>query len=263
MNGDEAITNGWAVVTGANRGLGLEFTRQLLESGNCVAACCLNLEVADDLRRLGEDAGDRLVVVPLDVSDSASIESGAETLRTLTSGIALLIHNAGIFATGEEGLAGFTREEMLRVFDVNLFGPLTLTRDLLPVLRSGGKVFVLTSRTGALRPPAQGKPGSQFSYPSSKAAVHRMVPVLADDLRPKGIIVGGIDPGWVRTGMTSGAQPAGRFQLEPGESVRGMLKVIDSVTLDASGRLWRWNGEHSRWYAPEETADERQEVSDS
>lgn len=256
------LSDGWAVVTGANRGLGLEFTRQLLDTGHRVAACCRSPEQAEELRSLGDPADGRFAVIRLDLGDPHKLPDAAGPLRELPGGIALLIHNAGIFATGEEGIARFRIDEMLRVFQVNLFGPLALTRELLPTLRSGGKVFILTSRTGALRPPADdGKPGSQFSYPCSKAGVHRMVPVLADDLRPRGIAVGGIDPGWVRTGMTSAAPPAGRYQLEPETSVAGMLKVIASVTLANTGRLWRWNGEPSNWYAPPETADERQEVS--
>lgn len=253
--------SGWVVVTGANRGLGLEFVRQLLEDGESAAACCRSPEKADGLHRLKQTFEERLAVLPLDLGDEASLHAGAEALCRLPGGIGLLIHNAGIFATAEEGVEKFRTEEMCRVFQVNLFGPLALTRDLLPVLRDSGKVFILTSRTGALRPPANaGPPGKQFSYACSKAAVHRMVPVLADDLRPRGITVGGIDPGWVRTGMTSGTQPEGRFQLEPDTSVRGMLKVIRSTDLEQTGRLWRWNGERSRWYAPEETPDERQET---
>lgn len=252
----------WFVVTGANRGLGLEFTHQLLQSGQAVAACCRLPDEAKDLHNLQQIYGDRIRLVELDVSLDKSLHGGADTLTQLPGGIHLLIHNAGIFATGEAGLENFRATEMQRVFQVNLFGPLELTRRLVPSLESTqGKVFILTSRTGALRPPGpHDRPGSQFSYPCSKAAVHRMVPILGQDLASRGIIVGGIDPGWVRTGMTAGAPPVGRYQLEPQESVRGMLNVIKQVTLESTGRLWRWNGEPSNWYAPEETPEERQEV---
>ena len=261
MNSEPPIAPGCSVVTGANRGIGLEFTRQLLMRSGSVAACCRKPAEAEALHILKNQYKERLVLLPLDLSSEESIRSCAAEVAELPGGVTLLLHNAGMLARGEAGMESFDPEEMRRVFATNLVGPLTLTRELHPAIGRGGKVFFLTSRTGVLRrltgePPEAG----QFSYPCSKAAVHRSVPVLAGKLFPDGIVVGGIDPGWVRTDMTSGAECGDRFLLEPAESVAGMLTVMDRAGLDTSGALWRWNGDVSRWYAPEETAAERQEV---
>lgn len=263
MNPEQPLESGWAVVTGANRGIGLEFTRQLLQQASSVVACCRKPEEAEALHVLKNQHKDRLVILPLDLSSEESIRGCASRVAGLAGEVALLLHNAGIFAQGESEIASFDPAEMRRVFETNLFGPLTLTRDLHSAIGRGGKVFFLTSRTGVLRC-LPGKPSSagQFSYSSSKAAVHRMVPVLAGKLYDRGVVVGGIDPGWVRTDMTAGAAPSDRFLLEPAESVAGMLTVIGRADLEGSGTLWRWNGEVSRWYAPKETAAERQEVTE-
>ncbi|MCH2154831.1 MAG: SDR family oxidoreductase [Opitutales bacterium] len=263
---DETNPQNWSVVTGANRGIGLEFTRQLLEAGHLTVACCRNPDEAGELKKLQDTHGHALKTVQLDVSDPESLTASAETLNELSGGVGLLIHNAGIVGNGKEGLSNFQSIEMLKVFQVNLFGPLELTRALLPKLEeTSGKVFILTSRTGALRhPDPKDKPGSQFSYPCSKAAVHRLVSLLGTDLVPHGITVGGIDPSWVRTAMTSGGTPPkDRFMLEPSESVKGMLEVMNQVSLEKTGYLWRWSGNLSNWYAPEETAEERQTLPEN
>jgi NAD(P)-dependent dehydrogenase (short-subunit alcohol dehydrogenase family) len=124
-------------------------------------------------------------------------------------------------------------------------------------------VAALTSRTGVLRPPPPPERTGGFAYACTKAALHRAIPILAGELRTQGIIVMGVDPGWVRTDMTSGASTATRYQLEPAESVRGMRRVIHAQTLEKTGCLWRFDGSLSRWYAPKETAEERQEYPQS
>ena len=96
-------SKGWAVVTGANRGLGLEFTRQLLSRGYPAVACCRDTEHAKELHSLKDRYGDSLLLQSLDVSNSASIGACAEPLNQLKGGISILIHNAGIFAEGEAG----------------------------------------------------------------------------------------------------------------------------------------------------------------
>lgn len=262
MNPEPPMAPGWSVVTGANRGIGLEFTRQLLMRSGSVAACCRKPAEAEALHVLKSQYNERLALLSLDLSSEESIRGCAAEVGELSGGVALLLHNAGMFARGETEMESFAPEEMRRVFETNLVGPLTLTRELHSAIARGGKVFFLTSRTGVLRCLA-GEPSAkgQFSYPCSKAAVHRSVPVLAGKLFADGIVVGGIDPGWVRTDMTSGAERGDRFLLEPAESVAGMLTVMDRAGPATSGTLWRWNGEVSRWYAPEETAAERQEVT--
>lgn len=253
-----------ALVTGANRGIGLEFVRQLADAGCKALAACRRPEEAAELDQLAEAHPDRVVPMELDVSSESSIAAIAQALEESGLPLDLLLHNAGTVAQGESGLEGISPEEMRRVLDTNLIGPLLLTRALLPALSRAekAKVFILTSRTGALRPPPPNdKPGSQFSYAVSKAGIHRAIPILAADLKPRGIAVGGIDPGWVETDMTRGAPTTERFRLAPSESVRGMLNTISKANISETGTLWRWNGEVSRWYAPEETAEERQEVT--
>jgi NAD(P)-dependent dehydrogenase (short-subunit alcohol dehydrogenase family) len=224
------------LITGANRGIGLEFARQYAERSWRVWATCRNPEKAEELRVLGGDVR----VCKLDVTDEARMQTLAAEIDSLD----LLIHNAGIFAEGEAGLDSVDAEKMLNVFRVNMLAPVLLTKHLQGKLNSGGCVAALTSGAGVLWDEAR-EPGGQYSYGASKAALARALRALADDLRPRNITVAGLNPGYVRTDMTGGADsPA---PLSPEESVAGMIAVLDRITLEQSGRFFNYDGAEAPW----------------
>jgi len=244
------------LVTGANRGIGREFVNQCLERGMQVFAACRTEEAVADLAEMLHDVPAATPIV-LDVGSPESIAQAVASLQNSTDHLDLLIHNAGRTAGGN--LANLDPLEIEQTFRVNFLAPLLLTRECLPLLRKGARVAALTSRTGALRPGEI--TGGGLAYPTSKAALHRAIPILAGELRDRGILVCGIDPGWVLTDMTSGASDGTRYQLEPEKSVRGMLDTILQLDPSQSGTLLRWNGKRSSWYAPPETDEELQLVT--
>lgn len=156
----------------------------------------------------------------------------------------VVIHNAGIFAQGEAGLDSVDAEKMLNVFRVNTLAPVLLTKHLLPKLNPGGCVAALTSGAGVLWD-EDSEPGGQYSYGASKAALARALRALAADLKPKKIMVAGINPGFVRTDMTGGENsPA---PLSPEESISGMIAVLDDLTLEQTGRFFNYDGTEAPW----------------
>jgi len=245
------------LITGATRGIGFEFTRQCLDRGDLVFAGCRTLEGILALRARLEDHP-RLRPLLLDVESEHLFEPAVRTIAGQVDRLDCLIHNAGI-GGGGAGLAKLQAEQYIRIFRINYLAPLLLTRAALPLLGESSKVAALTSRTGALRPhnPTL-KSGGSFAYGCSKAALHRLIPMLAADLRERGILVCGLDPGWVRTDMTATPDPGNRYQLEPEQSVCGMLDTLDQLTPEQSGQLKRWNGQLCQWYAPPETDEELQ-----
>jgi NAD(P)-dependent dehydrogenase (short-subunit alcohol dehydrogenase family) len=215
------------LITGASRGIGREFARQYAARGWNVVATC---------RRPEEGLG----CLALDVTNESQMERLAAEIDSLD----LLIHNAGVFAEGEEGLQKIDAQKMTEVFRVNVIGPLLLTKHLLPKINSGGCVAALTSGAGVLREEPR-DPGGSYSYGASKAALARALQSLAADLRPQNVAVIGINPGYVRTDMTGGKEsPA---PLSPEESVAGMMSVLDGVTPKKSGHIFSYDGAEAPW----------------
>lgn len=216
-----------ALVTGANRGIGLELCRQLAARGNEVIAVCRQSSKALDELGVRVEAG-------IDVSDDASVAQLAQ--RVGKTRIDLLINNAGILQGGS--LANMDFAGIERQFEVNAIGPLRVTTALLPLLGEGAKVAIITSRMGSI---ADNGSGGYYGYRMSKAAVNAAGVSLAHDLRARGIAVALLHPGMVNTDMTRHGIPAE-------ESVRGLLARIDALTLSSSGRfLHATTGEELPW----------------
>jgi NAD(P)-dependent dehydrogenase (short-subunit alcohol dehydrogenase family) len=247
-------------ITGANRGIGLEFARQYLEQDARVLASCPCTGEAPRLHELAAQYEGRCTVLELDVLDTSAMAALPETVQDLAERLDLLINNAAQVAHGEEGLASLEAERMLHVLRVNLLGPMLVTRALWPLLRRAPRPVVasLVSRTGVLReglPPPLG----QYSYGVSKAALNLALPLMAADLMRDNIIVVGLDPGYVDTDMTRGGSDT-RYKLDASTSVRGMMSVIERLSQCDTGRCFRHDGRACRWYAPAESAEERQEL---
>lgn len=222
-----------SVVTGANRGIGLEFCRQLAARGANVVAACRHSAPALDALGVRIESG-------VDVTDGASLDALRERLAGET--VDLLINNAGIAKRTE--LDGLDMDEVERQFVVNAVGPLRVTAALLPLMQPGGKVAIITSRMGSI---ADNDSGGFYAYRMSKAAVNIAGVSLANDLRPRGIAVALLHPGMVETDMLAGLGASG-MGTEPPVAVRGLLSRIDELTLETSGGFWHGvTGERLRW----------------
>ena len=227
-----------SLVTGANRGLGLEFARQLLARGDHVVATCRHPGKANALNQLvGEHPG-RLHVLPLDVADPRSHAELARELPLVMDGIDLLINNAGVLHSGERfgHVPAANLDDSLRT---NASGPFLLTQALAERLVDGAKVANLSSVLGSV---ASVEGFHTPSYAMSKAAQNMATALLASAMRERGIAVVALHPGWVQTDMGgSGAQ------IAPAESVRGLLKVIDGLRIADTGAFFDYRGKPVPW----------------
>ena len=208
---------GHCVITGANRGIGLELARQLSARGASVIAACRT--PSPELERLGVR-----IESGIDVSDPDSVKELAGRLKDVE--IDLLINNAGVLSA--ESLGSVNYESINAQWAVNALGPLRVTEALLPMLRKGSKVVIITSRMGSI---ADNGSGGYYGYRMSKAAVNAAGMSLARDLSGKGIAVGLFHPGMVATEMT------GRHGLPPEESARSLIARIDDLSLASSGQF--------------------------
>ncbi|MFN9645488.1 MAG: SDR family oxidoreductase [Cyanobacteriota bacterium] len=220
------------LITGSNRGIGLEFCRQLQERGERVIAVCRipspELE-ALAVRGLRIEAG-------VDVTSEAAIADLVERLDGLP--LDGLILNAGLLeATSLEALDA---ESLRRQFEVNAVAPLRLTRALLPQLGPGSKLVLITSRMGSID---DNSSGGSYGYRLSKVALNMAGKSLSIDLRPRGIAVAILHPGLVRTRMVNFNPQA----IPPEAAVRGLLARMDALTLETSGTFWHANGEVLPW----------------
>ncbi|MFT3729239.1 MAG: SDR family oxidoreductase [Terricaulis sp.] len=202
------------VVTGANRGIGLELVTQLKARGDDVIAVCRTSSTELDKLGVRVEQG-------IDVSAAADVAELAKRLAGLK--IDVLINNAGIGVF--DGFANLQFDAALRQFEVNALAPLRLSATLAPQIPAGGKA-IFTSRMGSM---ADNGSGGYYGYRMSKAAVNAAGVSLARDLRDKQIAVTLIHPGMVATDMT------GRNGIPAEESVRGILARIDALQLETSG----------------------------
>jgi NAD(P)-dependent dehydrogenase (short-subunit alcohol dehydrogenase family) len=224
------------VVTGANRGLGLEFTGQLLAAGDEVVATVRQPKKADELEKLVATSDGRGTIVRLDVGDPDSVAAAALQIGERFDALDLLVNNAGIWsAPGQPerasagALADLRPEPVLEVLRINAVGPILVTQALAPLLAAAGpaKVVNLSSGLGSIeRATSRGN----VAYGMSKAALNMLTRHLAAELRRQGTIVVAMSPGWVSTDMGGPGAPLG-----PPESVQGILNVVDALTPAQSG----------------------------
>jgi NAD(P)-dependent dehydrogenase (short-subunit alcohol dehydrogenase family) len=226
------------LVTGANRGLGLEFVRQLLGRGDRVIATCRQPGRATELNQLAGEHPNRLHLLPLELDQSRSRAELAREVPLVFERLDWLINNAGILPPGER--FGELQEETLQAsFRTNAMGPLLLTQALAPLLEDGGLVLNLSSRMGAM---AETQEFRSPSYGMGKAALNMATVQLAHALNERKICVIALTPGWVRTDM-GGANAA----VAPQDSVAGMLAVADASHIQHSGSFRDWQGQAVPW----------------
>lgn len=228
------------LITGANRGIGLEFARQYAADGWNVLACTRHPEKSDALNNLAAEYPGQLQIMQLDVADHEQIE--ALSMKLADAAIDLLINNAGIYSdTDTKGFGHTDYDEWARVFRINTMAPLKMAESFSAQLtRSGLKTLVtLSSIMGSV---SETSSGGIYLYRSSKAAVNMVVKTLAIDLKTNGITAIVFHPGWVQTDM--GGQHAA---ITTGQSVSGMRQVISTLKLSDSGKFLDYTGREIPW----------------
>ncbi len=223
------------LITGANRGLGLEFSRQYAADGWRVFATCRQPERAKELARLG----DTVTVHRLDVDDRRQIEALAAELRG--KAVDVLLNNAGVYGPKPQDLDDSEADTWSRVLRVNTIAPLVIARAFLDhVARSQRRLIVsITSLLGSI---AENTSGGIYMYRSSKAALNAAMKSLACDLRNHGVTVVVLHPGWVRTDMGGREAP-----LKPKDSIAGMRRVIERLGPSDTGRFYDHTGAELPW----------------
>ena len=224
------------VITGANRGLGLEFCKQYLAEGHKVYACCRSPESAGELLKLKQKAGDRLETIPLDVINAAQLTNLKHTLQS--ERVDLLINNAGVY--GERLSFGeVTEQEWMKVLQINTVAPLLVVQELVDLIATDGKILLMTSKMGSIE---DNTSGGSYIYRSSKAALNAVGKSLANDLSGRGISVAICHPGWVQTDMGG---PNGLINTET--SISGLRRVMEQLGLDSSGQFFNYDGSVLPW----------------
>lgn len=219
-----------ALITGANRGIGLELARQLTESGYNVIAACRQSSVELD-------------AMAVQVEENVDVTSG-ESLRALSDRLVgqridLLINNAGYLKASS--LAGIEQEldDWRAQYEINSLAPLRVSSALASHLNDGGKLVIITSRMGSM---GDNSSGGQYAYRMSKAAVNAAGVSLAHELKDRGIAVGLLHPGYVRTGMTGNSG-----HVDADEAAAMLIERIEELSLENTGSFRHANGESLPW----------------
>ncbi len=216
-----------ALIIGANRGIGLEIARIYADRGARVIAACRTASPA--LKALGVD-----IEADVDVTDD---DIGGLPGRLGDTRLDVLVHNAGILRN--ETLGALDLDSIRRQLEVNALGPLKTVAALRGHLAPGARVGLVTSRMGSIE---DNTSGGRYGYRMSKAALNMAGVSLARDLRPAGVAVALLHPGFVQTDMTGGAGDVG-----PAEAARGLVARIDALNLESSGGFWHAKGQRLPW----------------
>jgi len=220
------------LITGANRGLGLEYAEQFAARGYTVIGTARNPAEAGDLRKVADR------VEQLDVADPASVAALAKRLDGVP--IDILINNAGMFDRDDVTLDAVDFGTLEQTFAVNSFGPLRVTQALLPNLRAGKDKLIISmsSQLSSI----ENSNGRWYAYRASKSALNQFNKIWSVELGPEGFICVVLHPGWVRTDM--GGPNA---SYSPEESVTGLVNVIEALTPEDNGRFYDFQGNPIPW----------------
>jgi NAD(P)-dependent dehydrogenase (short-subunit alcohol dehydrogenase family) len=229
------------LITGANRGIGLGLASLVLKRGDHVFAGVRQPGRAESLAAQKDLHGDRLTILGLDVSDKASVAAAA---AAVTGPVDVLVNNAGIYgprsgqSPGQDAL-DMDFDAFAEVLAVNTLGPLRVSQAFLPQIEAAkGKIITITSRMGSLA----GSHAGAVAYRASKAAVNKVMLGLADALRPRGIPVLLVHPGWVRTDMGGG-----EADISVGDSVAGIAALAGQLDMSLSAQFRNHDGTPIAW----------------
>lgn len=229
------------LITGANRGIGLALTRQLLQDDARIFATCRAPERADALKALAQLHPERVTILPLDVNDMASIDRAVKAVAAKVDGLDLLINNAGIGGDDSGRILGkLSSSEVSHVITTNAVGPLMLTQACRELLKIGDnpRVVMISSGLGSL----QRTSGTSYAYRMSKAAMNMAARVLAFDSAMTGITTVTMNPGWVQTDM-GGPSAA----LKPDESASALRALINRLRPTDNGKFFQYDGSELPW----------------
>ena len=226
------------LITGTNRGIGLEFVKQFLAREDTVLATCRDMGSATELRQLKNDTR-KLHIFELDVSSQKSMED--LTLQLAGHAIDIFINNAGVYGPRDSTFGKVSANEWAKVLQVNAKAPMILTQLLIDNLRDGSdkKLLYITSKMGSID---DNKGGGSYVYRSSKAALNAVVKSISVDLRDSGFSVAVLHPGWVQTDM--GGPNA---LIDVITSVSKMIDVIDNLNFHNSGSFFNYDGGIIPW----------------
>ncbi len=226
------------LITGANRGIGLEFCRQYAADGWRVHACCRNPDGAGALADLAATADGRVTIHRLDVTDGSEVAAVAAAIDT---GIDLLVNNAGVRGPERQSATEMDFDGWAEAFATNTMAPLRVAQAFAPrVIQSAAKrIVTISSRLGSM---TANQSGGRIAYRSTKAAVNQVMRSLAFELAGRGVTCVLFHPGWVRTDMGG---PGGA--LGPGESVTAIRRRIDQLTPEDNGKFLNFDGTELPW----------------
>ena len=232
------MTPATILLTGANRGIGLELARQFAEDGWQVIACCRNPAGADELQALAE-RHPALEIHALDVTDYTQMAALGRELGDRP--IDILLSNAGIFGSKSAAFGSIDPGEWRQVLEVNTIAPLMLVQTFAEQVAASRRklVAVVSSKVGSI---ADNRSGGTYAYRSSKTAVNQVVKSLSIDLAERGISVISLHPGWVRTDM--GGPNA---EIGSDESVAGLKRILESAGMAESGQFIEYSGDPIPW----------------
>lgn len=216
------------VITGANRGIGLELARYYAREGHEVVGVC-------------RQSSDELASVAAQVIEGVDVTTG-EGIEKLKAGLAgqkisLLINNAGLLQ--DEQLGSIDFDSIRTQMEINAYAPLRVAEALIPIMGQGSKIANITSRMGSI---ADNDSGGRYGYRASKAALNAFGKSLAMDLKPRGIAVAQLHPGFVKTRMVNFGG-----LITPEDSARGLAEQITRLNLENTGTFWHSNGEELPW----------------
>ncbi|PKF60792.1 Short chain dehydrogenase [Psychromonas sp. psych-6C06] len=224
------------IITGANRGIGLTLATQFLAQGMQVIATCRDVDKATQLRALSSNAN--LSIFALEVTDEVSLQRFKNTLGNQP--IDILINNAGIMGSEQQSSDDMDYDAWLNTFSVNTLAPLRLSNLLKGNLIASDNPRIIS--ISSLMASLTGKGQGSYAYRSSKAALNKVMQVMALEYQADNITVCPVHPGWVRTDM--GGSEA---DISVDESATGLVTLINALTLKQSGRFWQWDGQELNW----------------
>ncbi|KAF7729889.1 hypothetical protein EC973_003623 [Apophysomyces ossiformis] len=229
------------LITGASRGLGLEFVKQLSVSGHTVIATARAPEQADELQLLAKE-NKNIHIVALDTTNNESLKAAVKTVDEITpNGVDILINNSGVAGQRNVHAENTTAQDYLNVFQTNVVGTSNVTQAFLPILHRRNTRYIvnISSILGSI---ANTTGGNQSAYRVSKAAENMLSRVLASQLKKDNFIVVAIHPGWVQTDMGGKEAP-----LTARESIAGMLKQIENLKPEQNGTFFDYEGKILPW----------------
>ena len=216
------------VLTGANRGIGLELARHFASQGYSVIGVCR--ESSEELEAVAQS-----VIEGIDVTSEADVGTLVGKLKDTT--IDLLINNAGLLQ--DEKLGSIDFDSIRTQMEINAYAPLRVVEALVSQVPDGGKIANITSRMGSI---ADNDSGGRYGYRASKAALNAFGKSLAMDLKSRGIAVAQLHPGYVQTRMVNFGG-----KITPEEAAKGLAERIDELNLENTGSFWHSNGEELPW----------------